>query len=179
METYQEPHSSRWSNYKIHVYHCSTHVPPPKIHSNFLVGFILFSCWSVVPACVCTPHVCTWFEGGGGGRLQVPWSWSYRWCDLPCGCWALNLDSREAQQVLLTAEPPLSPCFVFWDRTLLCDRPGWSWTYQVVQVNLELKLLLRLRSPKAGIFHVGHHAWYSVLQNFILFYSIALLMADA
>ena len=30
-------------------------------------------------------------------------------CELPCGCWELNLDPLEEQPVLLTTEPSLQP----------------------------------------------------------------------
>ena len=48
-------------------------------------------------------HVCL-CEGVGSPGTGVTDS-----CELPCGCWVLNLSSLEEQPGLLTAEPPLQP----------------------------------------------------------------------
>lgn len=38
-----------------------------------------------------------------------PFDFSYRQCDLPCGCWELNLGALEDGPALFTAEPSLQP----------------------------------------------------------------------
>jgi hypothetical protein len=48
-------------------------------------------------------------------------------CELPCGCWELNLDPLEEQPVFLTTEPTLWPLFDFLSWILL-SFPGWIWT---------------------------------------------------
>lgn len=35
-------------------------------------------------------------------------------CELPCGCWKLNLGRLEEHPVLLRAEPPLRPYFILF-----------------------------------------------------------------
>ena len=45
-----------------------------------------------------------WFEG-----IRSPGTGVTNSCELPCGCWDLNLGLLEEQPVLLTAEPSLQP----------------------------------------------------------------------
>ena len=44
----------------------------------------------------------------GIGALELEFTDS---CELPRGCWELNLGPLEEQSVLLTPEPSLQPCF--------------------------------------------------------------------
>jgi len=48
-------------------------------------------------------HVCL-CEGADYSETGIPDS-----CELPCGCWELNLDPLEEQSVLLSTEPSLQP----------------------------------------------------------------------
>jgi hypothetical protein len=43
---------------------------------------------------------------------QIPGTGATDGCELPCGCWELNLGPLKEHLVLLTAEPPLQPQYV-------------------------------------------------------------------
>ena len=47
-----------------------------------------------------------WYEGVRSPRTGFSDS-----CELPCGCWELNLGPREEQSVLLSTKPSLQPAF--------------------------------------------------------------------
>ena len=56
--------------------------------------------------------MCNWILSVSMSVLGLR-SWSYS-CELPCGCWELNLGPLEEQSVLLAAEPSAIPSFVFF-----------------------------------------------------------------
>jgi hypothetical protein len=60
---------------------------------RFLKIFIYFMCMSILSSC--SP------EADIGSRS--------RWCEPPCGCWALNSGPLEEKSVLLATEPSFQP----------------------------------------------------------------------
>ena len=59
-------------------------------------------CMTVLPACMYVHHVCTLEVKEDIGCPETGVTDS---CEAPCGCWDLNLDPLEEQQVLLVMEP--------------------------------------------------------------------------
>lgn len=68
--------------------------------------------------CMClSVHVYTypilaWYLLGARKRYLLSWNQSYDSCELPCGCWAQNMNPLHEQQALLTAEPSFQ-CHLF------------------------------------------------------------------
>lgn len=52
-----------------------------------------------LPACICGPCSCLVPTEARTG-CETPWNWGYRQCELPCGCWGLNIGPLEEQPVL-------------------------------------------------------------------------------
>lgn len=57
-------------------------------------------------------------------------------CDLPCGCWELDLGHLEEQPVRLAVEPSLQP---------------WPQTFYALVACVELSVLLSLPADATGI----------------------------
>jgi hypothetical protein len=55
--------------------------------------------------------------------FQLLWNWSYEWIWSACGCWALNSDPLQEQQVILISEPSLT-CLPFLMKGLIWLRLG-------------------------------------------------------
>lgn len=97
--------------------------PPPWAKINLpLVAFhkdfiIILRIWVLFPSTSVYMHLC--YPQGPEEGVGVSFYWSYS-CELPCGCWGLNLGLLEEQSVLITTEciPPAPPyiasvrCFV-------------------------------------------------------------------
>lgn len=62
-----------------------------------------------------------WLQRSKEGFLFL-WNRSYGCCESPCGCWELNLDPLEEQQVFLTTDPSLQlHVFAFeWGFAMYC-----------------------------------------------------------
>jgi hypothetical protein len=63
---------------------------------------------SVLPVNVFLPLACM-VNAKARGEHQVPWNWTYRWCEPTCRCYGLNPGPVEEQPVFLTAEPSVQP----------------------------------------------------------------------
>lgn len=62
---------------------------------------------TVLPACISVYHMHAWCPQRSEEGIRSPGTGVPDNCELPCGCWDLNLGSLEEKPVLLAAEPPL------------------------------------------------------------------------
>jgi hypothetical protein len=60
----------------------------------FFQDLFILMCVGILPACLCKGS-----RSSGTGVTDC--------CELPCGCWELNLDPLEEQPLPLTTEPSL------------------------------------------------------------------------
>lgn len=85
---------------------------------------------------------------------------NYKWSELQCRCWGLNLGPLDEHQILLTADPSLQPYFQFFNLVMVCGvgSPTSLWvlgvhltalafvfetgSYFVAQADLNLRVIL-------------------------------------
>lgn len=82
--------------------------PASEIGYLFKDLLIFILCVSILPACVCVPHVCSASRGQKGH--QNPWNCSCKGCEPHMGAGNWTLDHQQEQQALFSPEPSLQ----FW-----------------------------------------------------------------
>jgi hypothetical protein len=79
-------------------------------------------------------------------------------CELPRGCWVLNLGTLQEQPVLLSAEPLSKP---FLPYILRCGLSlSWSLQFGLEWLAVELWGSAQLCVPIAGVIDAGCYAWF-------------------
>lgn len=66
-------------------------------------------CMSVLTACMSVHSGYAWYPGGPEEGIRSPETGIADNGKQPGGCWELNLDPLQEQQLFLTSEPPVQP----------------------------------------------------------------------
>ena len=102
--------------------HCALVFFPPKI---YLFLFYVYECF---PACMSVYHIPAQCPGRPEEGIRSPGTGAVDGCELPCGCWELNVGPLQGQPQLsywTNSAVPTLFCFKCYVYEHICDNAGY------------------------------------------------------